>query len=114
MSSPSRYLTPSTSVAQIQNLIREATRTMSGLSLRGSDLDTARSMLETFLDDLAELPSSGTLTCQDCGARLPEYRVRRWYHPAPNAQVFDVLCRSCEATREDKEADAWQFAATTH
>ena len=112
MSYRSSYFTHSTT-ATVQNRIREAHRALDGVALTAPrlDLDMARSVVETFLDDLAELPSTVTLECQDCGAPLPEFRVRRWYHPQPHTQVFDVLCRSCDATREDAQDATVAFAA---
>jgi len=104
------YSTPSTS-AQVANLLREAQRAIDGVQLfhPKTDLDQVRSTVEDLLDTLASLPSSSTLACADCGEQLPEFRQRRWYHADPNGCVFDILCRSCESTREDKEADAEAF-----
>lgn len=104
------YSTPSTS-AQVANLLRDAQRALDGVQLFNpkTDLDQVRSTVEDLLDTLADLPSTSTLACQDCGDSLAEFRQRRWYHPTPNDHVFDILCRSCEAVREDKEADALAF-----
>jgi hypothetical protein len=95
----------------------EVERTVSSLQSTGVVGDPERMTrdLEALLDTLA-LRDPQSLVCEDCGDILPDYRQRRWYHPAPNELVFDILCRSCESTREDKESDTAAFhrAATTH
>lgn len=101
----------STTVAAVTNLLHEAQRALGSVRLSDPKVDLAdlRATVEGFLDTLAAVPSTTALSCEDCGATLPEYRVKRWYHAAPNEQVFDVLCRSCAATREDVEDEVQYY-----
>lgn len=80
----------------------EVQRTVQSLASTGITGDPERVTrdLEALLDTLADRDPRA-LACEDCGVALPEYAQRRYYHP--DGQIFDILCQSCAATREDTQ-----------
>lgn len=97
----------------LQTRLHEVARVAEHLASTGiaGDPEATVRDLESLLDTLADRDPDA-LTCQDCGTPVPEYRHRRWFHQPPDAHVFDVLCRSCDATREDVEDETRRFAVS--
>ena len=113
MSYPSHSRTFVQSVARTRLLeVRHAVDAALSTSIRVDDPAYIAGLAEAFLDKVAADIAADPLRCADCNAPLPEYRHRRWYLADQDPQVFDVVCPSCAATREDIEAETLAFTAS--